>query len=197
MHDERDGERTEAIPERALALLAALAEEKRLRVFAAVVLGSRTEVELCSATGLTSDEVGRAVKRLAMAGLVGIGREGIHPHDEALSDIVREARDEKRRRGPSAAELGATPAQEKVLDRYLRHGRLESIPTRGEKRAVVLDFLAGHFRPGSTYAEAEVNEMLARFHSDTASLRRYLVDDGFLERRDGRYWRAGGTFEVD
>lgn len=29
-----------------------------------------------------------------------------------------------------------------------------------------------------------------------AALRRYLVDEEFLHRRDGFYWRAGGTFEV-
>ena len=30
-----------------------------------------------------------------------------------------------------------------------------------------------------------------------AALRRYLVDEGFLERRDGFYWRVGGTFDID
>lgn len=36
-------------------------------------------------------------------------------------------------------------------------------------------------------------------YADTAALRRYLVDDGFLEREGGggHYWRSGGTFEID
>jgi hypothetical protein len=29
-----------------------------------------------------------------------------------------------------------------------------------------------------------------------ASLRRYLVDEGFLERAKGEYWRSGGTFNI-
>jgi hypothetical protein len=33
-------------------------------------------------------------------------------------------------------------------------------------------------------------------HGDYATLRRYLVDDGFLERREGFYWRAGGSFDL-
>jgi hypothetical protein len=41
-----------------------------------------------------------------------------------------------------------------------------------------------------------VNLMLGKFHPDTAALRRYLVDDGFLERERGEYWRAGGRFDV-
>ncbi|MBW3589609.1 MAG: DUF2087 domain-containing protein, partial [Actinobacteria bacterium] len=36
-----------------------------------------------------------------------------------------------------------------------------------------------------------------RYHPDHASLRRYLVDEGFLQRSGGRYWRTGGTFEVE
>jgi hypothetical protein len=65
------------------------------------------------------------------------------------------------------------------------------------KRLVVLDFLARLFEPGQAYPETEVNERLARYHPDVAALRRYLVDEEFMHRRDGFYWRAGGTFEVD
>ena len=38
---------------------------------------------------------------------------------------------------------------------------------------------------------------LKAVHPDYAALRRYLVDEEFLHRRDGYYWRAGGTFAVD
>jgi hypothetical protein len=34
--------------------------------------------------------------------------------------------------------------------------------------------------------------MLQLFHPDFAALRRYLVDEGFLTREDGVYWRSGG-----
>ena len=37
-----------------------------------------------------------------------------------------------------------------------------------------------------------VNLMLGRWHPDTAALRRYLVDEEFLDRAAGEYWRAGG-----
>jgi len=62
---------------------------------------------------------------------------------------------------------------------------------------VVLDFLASLFEPGDIYPEAKVNDVLARFHPDVATMRRFLVDEEFLERRDGFYWRAGGTFETE
>jgi hypothetical protein len=41
------------------------------------------------------------------------------------------------------------------------------------------------------YSEKQVNEMLARYHSDTATLRRELVGYKLLRRHPGgvEYWR--------
>jgi hypothetical protein len=89
-----------------------------------------------------------------------------------------------------------TPEVE-VLGRFLRDGRLTVIPAKAAKRRVVLDHLAQMFEPGRRYPEAEVNALLRRVHPDTAALRRYLVDEGFMARAEGLYWRTGGTLEVD
>jgi hypothetical protein len=70
------------------------------------------------------------------------------------------------------------------------------MPTRHAKRVVVLDRIAQEFEPGRRHPEAEVVETLIRFHPDHAALRRYLVDEGFLARHEGVYWRTGGTFDV-
>lgn len=86
---------------------------------------------------------------------------------------------------------------ERVLANFLTaDGRLHTIPTKRAKLLVVLDRLAQEFEPGRSYSEQEVNETLQRFHADFAALRRYLVDDEFLTRDGGYYWRSGGTFEV-
>ena len=86
---------------------------------------------------------------------------------------------------------------ERVLRNFLAaDGRLTTIPTKHSKLLVVLDHLAQTFEPGRTYPEAEVNDVLQRFHPDYAALRRYLVENGFLTREDNVYWRSGGTFEV-
>lgn len=72
-------------------------------------------------------------------------------------------------------------------------GSLTRIPTKIRKRLVVLDHLSQQFEPGEKYDETEVNNRLRAFHPDVAALRRYLVEEGFLERADGQYWRSGGT----
>ena len=42
---------------------------------------------------------------------------------------------------------------------------------------------------GTDYTEHDVNELLGAYHEDYASLRRYLVDEGLLERTAGVYRR--------
>ena len=79
---------------------------------------------------------------------------------------------------------------------FTADGRLHTIPSKQSKRFVVLDHLAQRFEPGRDYTEAEVNESLAEVHPDYAALRRYLVDDLFLTREAGHYWRSGGTVDV-
>jgi hypothetical protein len=60
----------------------------------------------------------------------------------------------------------------------------------------VLDHIARVFEPGVSYPEPDVNTYLRAFHPDYAMLRRYLVDEGFLSRDHGVYWRTGGVVEI-
>ena len=81
-----------------------------------------------------------------------------------------------------------------VLRRFFDGTRLTQIPAQRSKRLVVLDRLSQEFEPGLRYSERDVNLALQLWHADYAALRRYLVDEGFLTRADGVYWRTGGRF---
>ena len=83
-----------------------------------------------------------------------------------------------------------------VIERFLPQGRLVQMPAKRSRRLVVLDHVARVFEPGRRYPEAEVNVLLRAFYDDYAALRRYLVDEGFLARKDGQYWRSGGSVEA-
>lgn len=90
-----------------------------------------------------------------------------------------------------------TEADERILRRFLGDdGRLLGIPAKRSRRLIVLDHLARRFEPGVRYPEPVVNDLLREFHDDVAALRRYLVDEGFLDRDHGIYWRTGGTVDV-
>lgn len=86
--------------------------------------------------------------------------------------------------------------ERQILGRFFSRSRLTSIPSHLAKRRVVLERLAQEFEPGLRYVEADVNFTLQLFHADYATLRRYLVDEGFLTRAEGFYWRSGGRYEA-
>lgn len=92
---------------------------------------------------------------------------------------------------------GEQALREKVVRTFFDStGRLRQIPAKASKRLIVIDHIVQAFEIGIRYPESDVNDLLRRYHSDVASLRRYLVDAGMLERDRGVYWRSGGTVEV-
>jgi hypothetical protein len=76
---------------------------------------------------------------------------------------------------------------------FLRDGQIAVMPARRARRLLLLDVIAQAFEPGTRYPERQVSLFLRALHPDYAALRRYLVDDEFLSRSGGEYWRSGGT----
>jgi hypothetical protein len=173
----------------AAVILGHLANPDHRRVVAALILGATTLEDIKTATGLQTRTVVTAVGRLTGTGLIqpdGNGR--LQLATEAIRRVAIESH-----QGESEGAVEGPEDTARVLRSFVRDGRLISIPAPRSRRLVVLDLLAQEFEPGCHYDERTVNEVLHRWHDDTAALRRYLVDEGFLDREDGRYWRAGGS----
>lgn len=77
-----------------------------------------------------------------------------------------------------------------MLRNFVEGGRLARLPARRGQRRVILEYVAGRFRTHRQYAEAEVNELLKSLYDDHVTLRRYLVDEGLLQRAHGVYRRT-------
>ena len=180
--------------------MALLAEPDRLRALAAVALGATTLPEVVERADLEPRAAARALSRLTAGGLLDGGSgKGYRVRAEALRAAAIPP-------APVAGEEAADEPGDAVLRRFVHNGRLLAMPAARGKRLVVLDHLARLFEPGRRYPEREVNELLGRYHPDYAMLRRYLVDDGFLDREDVRgpsgsatvkvYWRSGGTVDL-
>jgi hypothetical protein len=167
-------------------LIGLLANGDRLRVFAALVLGHETLEQVRDATGLDARAVGGALAKLVESGLVSQDKGGYHVEEQEIRLAARD-------RAPEPVD-----EPNAVLRAFFKDGRLTSLPASRAKRQVVLDVFAQDFDPGTRYSEKQVNLNIGKRFADTAAIRRYLVDDGYLEREGGggRYWRAGGTFDV-
>lgn len=98
---------------------------------------------------------------------------------------------------------GATPsavlgviAKDTRLRGYLRAGRIQVMPAKRARRLLLLSEVSQVFEPGVRYPETEVNRLLLELFDDCATLRRYLVDEQFLDRASGEYWRVGGPVAI-
>jgi hypothetical protein len=112
--------------------------------------------------------------------LQGIGRR---------LDEIEHGSDRSSLPGPASDGLAADDAR--VLRGYVEDGRLTTIPTQEKKRLVVLRWLRDRvFAEDREYPEKEVNQRLALFHPDVASLRRGMVDAGLASRSAGLYRRT-------
>ena len=67
---------------------------------------------------------------------------------------------------------------------------LKQMPARLKRKVIVMKAVAEVFESERDYSEQQVNSILEDVHDDFVTLRRYLVDFGFLQRTaDGsRYW---------
>jgi hypothetical protein len=176
-------------------ILRALADPERLAIAGRLAARPGDAAALAHALALPVGRVRRHLNRLAAAGVASL-----EPDRRAYRLDVETLRRAAREVGPprdAGLALGAAnDDEEAVLRSYFRGGSLREIPAKESKRRVVLERIALEFEPGLRYSEAHVNRIIRRFHADHAAIRRYLVDEGFLSRERGEYWRTGGRVDV-
>jgi hypothetical protein len=180
----------------ATRVIAALATSPRLLVFSAVVLGARRPSEIAERTGLDDARVVAALARLQTAGLVIASPDGFAAVPAVFADIARRQAQRQARERPVVDYGTDDPGVIAVLNAFMSDGRITSMPAQRSKRRILLEHIVVVFEPGRRDTEPEVNAILASFHRDTATVRRYLVDEQLLDRADGLYWRIGGWVDV-
>jgi hypothetical protein len=176
-------------------LLRLLLDPDRLAVAGALASRQLTTKEVVDATGRNQRVVLTAIGDLRAAGLVTVDGEHYSIDVVALRDAARAAADMDVPMDPIIG-YGMTEDEQAILRRFFAGRTIVEIPANRAKRQVLLQRLALDFDIGRRYTEREVNEILFAFHPDWSTLRRYLVDEGFLDREhvddQSWYWRAGG-----
>lgn len=69
-------------------------------------------------------------------------------------------------------------------------GALKSFPAKEKKKIIILEEIMKSFSKGKVYSEKEINRILKRIYEDNATIRRYLIEYGFLDRSKdcSKYW---------
>jgi len=80
--------------------------------------------------------------------------------------------------------------QEQIVKKYFSEGKLTKFPRKEKQRLIILREISTHLETNYHYEETELNKLLKGFYEDYVSIRRYLVDYGFLDRdsNGSSYW---------
>ena len=164
-------------------LFKALADPVRLRILGLLAERAHAGRELADRLALTPPTISHHMRRLVAARLVDVVPDAQSRIYSLRTDAIREISTSvlNQRAAPESEEENA------VLRAFFDGPRLRQIPASRKKRVVVLRRLLERFAPDRAYPEAEVNEMLREAHDDVATLRRELVDYGFMARDRGIY----------
>ena len=171
-----------------LAFFRLFSDVDRLRIAGMLATRACRPEEIAAALSLPRADVLHHLVRLHKAGFASAHGDDYAFNTPALESLSRRllARSKPL---PAGAE-GLAPADQKVVADFCGDdGRLKSIPAHGQKFVAILRYIVGPFELGTRYGEKQVNEILERFHEDTATLRRGLVDYRLMARQAGVYWR--------
>ena len=173
-----------------LAFVKAMASAERLRIIGVLVRGKATQAEIAGQLGMPVRDVFNHLAFLAEVGVVHETDGAFDLDEKAIESFARGQFEGKR---PSFEAKEEPEDARRVLKNFFHaDGSLKQIPLQGNKLLIVLNFIVDAFAFEANYTEKEVNTILRRFHVDTATLRRYLVDNGLMDRESNgtRYWRV-------
>ncbi len=178
--------------EQSIAIMKALADESRLAIVRSLLEQSQYVEEIAKRHALAPSTVSFHLKKLEQAGLVSSKKEqyyvviqaNVPLFDTTLKEIVSAS--------PASKDLQDERIDDyhrKVLESFFRHGTLEKLPAQQKKRLIVLEQFAIRFDPGRRYSEQEVTGIIKPLFDDYCTIRRLLVDEGFVQRDGSTYWR--------
>ena len=80
--------------------------------------------------------------------------------------------------------------RETTIKNYMdENGAIKTFPAKEKKKIIVLSEVVKNFSKGKKYSEKEINRVLERIYADYATIRRYLIEYGFIERsNDCKYY---------
>lgn len=174
----------------------ALADSNRLKIVGLLAEKAYSVEELAALLKLKPSTVSHHLSRLSEAGLVQSHAESyysVYQLDKQMLEDKRRTMFSREELITVAAEVDADAYDAKVIRDFTRRdGSLKTIPAQRKKLDAVLRHVVRSFDAGRRYSEKRVNEILAKYHEDTATLRRELVGAGLMQREGGggEYWRV-------
>lgn len=177
---------------RLLQFFQVFSNESRLKIIGYLANGDKSVGELAELLDLKEPTVSHHLAELKGLGLVNVRAEG-NMRIYQLNGKALEALSKDIFAQPNLARLvdnRQLTEEERVLRTWVKNGRIVEIPAQEKKKQVLIRWLAAQIDPERRWTEREFSEWLKQFNEDYAFLRRYLVDNHYMARENGIYWRT-------
>jgi hypothetical protein len=176
-------------------IIAAVLNTERLTLIAHLSQAEFSVTELSKISKLNQKDIQRHLEVLETAHLVKVVDRDeqlfYHFNPDQIEQLNRQYFAQTNK-PVNLSEYDLSNDQKKIVVQHTRDdGSLKMIPTKSKKIIAILEYVTVSFEKNRDYNEKQVNEILEKFHPDTSTLRRYMIDYGYLGREnDGsRYWR--------
>lgn len=188
-----------------LEMLKAVGDENRLTMLGLMTQREHTVSEMAGLLNLSEPTISHHVSKLHVNGFLNMrmaGNQRFYRVDARRLNIFKQY----------AASIGELPEPEvedeaanewiealdwpeedkQVLRGHTHNGKLTIFPVKDKKWQVILRWIAEQFELDRRYTEKEVNTIIKEVNPDYATLRRSLIEFGFMrrERGGGDYWRT-------
>ena len=174
----------------------ALADSSRLKIVGLLAEKSYSVEELAALLQLKPSTVSHHLSKLSEAGLVSSRAESyysVYQLDQKMLEQKSRSIFSQKELSTVAAEVDVDAYDAKVIKDFTRRdGSLKTIPAQQKKLEAILRYVVKAFDENKRYSEKRVNDILSKYHADTATLRRELIGFGLMQREGGggEYWRV-------
>ncbi len=175
---------------KSLTILKSISDVSRLRVINSLMLKSQYVEELSKRLNLAESTISFHLKKLEQAEIVFKSKEQYyvvyHLNEEILNlklkdflttdnldYYVEEERISKYRDG--------------VIKAFYKNGKLKALPVQRKKKIIILHEFMKLFKAGMQYSETEINELITHQYEDYCTVRRLLIEEGFMNRKNAIY----------
>lgn len=179
-----------------VAFFKVLADATRLRIVGLLAVEERSVDELATLVEVRPPTVSHHLAKLKKLGLVSMRSEGntrwYRLEIEAVERLAREvlAGEGLTSIGDEVEAAAEDAYALKVMQTFMEGDRITQLPRQWRKKMVLVRYVAQQFDPERTYTEPEVRDVIAPIHADHVTLRRLMVDVGWMVRdKAGRAYR--------
>lgn len=171
-------------------ILKALSDNSRLQILTTLIDKPQYVEEIAQRINLAVSTTSFHLKKLENAGLVSkekkqyyyIYSANIEMLDMPLRELLVFENDDKLNQ-----EKRIDSYKTKVLKTFYKNKRLTKLPVQFKKKMIVFEPILNQFDTEKVYSEKEVDEIINVFFDDHCEIRRFFIDNNFMERNDGNY----------